>query len=80
VLPRIRHGIEFIAHGESSGKLRITGDDTARTVAEQAPLTSQTATGLVILPRHQCGHGRGYPPRLVRESLTFTAASVMSLG
>ena len=44
------HGIEFIAHGESSGKFRVTGDDAARTVVEQAPLTSQTATVLVTLP------------------------------
>jgi transcriptional regulator with XRE-family HTH domain len=29
VLPRVRHGIEFTAHGESGGELRITGDDDA---------------------------------------------------
>jgi hypothetical protein len=80
VLPRVRHGIEFIAHGESSGKLRITGDDAARTIAEQAPLTSQTATMLVILPPSSMRTWARLPQRSVRESLTFTAASVMSLG
>jgi transcriptional regulator with XRE-family HTH domain len=29
VIPRIRHGIEFTATGESNGELRITGDDDA---------------------------------------------------
>ena len=47
-------------------------------LAEPAGMTTPHAAG--PSPRHQCGHGRGYPPRLVRESLTFTAASVMSLG
>jgi len=29
VFPRVRQGIEFTAHGESDGELRITGDDDA---------------------------------------------------
>ena len=29
VYPRVRQGIEFIAHGDSNGELRITGDDDA---------------------------------------------------
>lgn len=28
-LPRVRHGIEFIQRDDSSGELRITGDDDA---------------------------------------------------
>jgi hypothetical protein len=27
--PRVRHGIEFTAHDDSNGELRITGDDDA---------------------------------------------------
>lgn len=29
VFPRVRQGIEFIAHDDSNGELRITGDDDA---------------------------------------------------
>jgi hypothetical protein len=29
VFPRVRQGIEFIAHSEDAGELRITGDDDA---------------------------------------------------
>jgi hypothetical protein len=30
VPPRVRQGIEFVAHDDSNGELRITGDDATR--------------------------------------------------
>ncbi len=46
VLPRVRHGIEFIQRGDSSGELRITGTATRRCCCGARRGLTSTASGL----------------------------------
>jgi transcriptional regulator with XRE-family HTH domain len=66
VLPRVRQGIEFIAHGESNSKLRITGDDDAALLLWGAQWLDEHRDYIITAIRFQ------HPARPGDEGLTAT--------
>lgn len=66
VPPRVRHGIEFTAHGEDNGELRITGDDDAALLLWGAQWLDEHRDWIITGIRFQ------HPVRPGDEGLTAT--------
>jgi transcriptional regulator with XRE-family HTH domain len=72
VLPRVRHGIEFIQRDDSNGELRITGDDDAALLLWGAAWLDEHREWIISAMRFQ------HPARQGDDGITATV--VMELG